>query len=248
VQPRTIHLLRRIVGGGKESKEKLGRRPPLCLVAEADSGLKSLSGRALRGKSKFNLTNYVNIVNYARKGSMKNVIHEIGESLVHFAVNTAEFSKQRGLTEELFPYIYQASRRMSTRAISQYLNLNHKVKISAVSIAKALREADKHWESLYEEVEPAARIFGDAHGDSDAEDVLELDGDAFRALCNQPPTLAMNTDEQRYENYSQYENAMYILRDGWFAFDEDTRQSCLVSIRRQNRVAEETEGKDDEQS
>ena len=241
--------LRRWEGRGKGVERETGAALCPCVpIASGGSILKSFSDRMLCVPEKLNLTNYDTLANYDKEGNMKNMIQEIGESLIQYAHDTAEFSKQRGLTEELFPYIYQASRRMSTRAISQYLSEVHKMKISAVSVAKALREADKHWESLYEEVEPAARIFGDAHGDRDADDVLELEGEMFRGLCNQTPTLAMNSHGQALENYTEYEHAMYLLRDQWFAFDDDTRQSCLASIRRQNRVAEEAEGKDDEQS
>lgn len=231
-----------------------GKCPPTSAVS-LFTIRKSLTHKPLSANSKLNLTNQQTFVNFAKKGSMKNMIQEIGEKLVKYAEDTADFSRQRGLTENLFPYIYQASRRMSTRAISQYLDEAHKVKISAVSIAKALREADKHWASLYEHVEAAARIFGDAHGDLDAGDVLDLDEENFDHLCDQPATLLFKDNGQAFENNEQaiyrdreYRAAVGALQEQWFAFDEDTRQTCLVSVEKQNREAEEVEGKDDEGS
>lgn len=99
--------------------------------------------------------------NYTEVSVIDEGIRETGEALVRYANEDAEFSAQRGLTEQLFPYIYAASKRMSTRAISQYLEQVRKVKLSAATIAKALREQDRHWEALCEEIEPAARLLAD---------------------------------------------------------------------------------------
>lgn len=131
---------------------------------------------------------------------------------------------------------------MSTRAISNYLLEAHKVKLSAVTIGKALRDADKHWLALYEEVEPAARIFGEAHN-LNTETVLGLERDAFLGLSSQPPTLAAATTEQGHISYDRYQEAKSILEQEWFAFDEDTRGTCLGSIpEEQDEGKEEKEG------
>lgn len=157
-------------------------------------------------------------------------VHEIGSALVNHAAEAENFTAQRGLVDQLFPYIYQASRRMSTRAISQFLKDNFKVKLSAVTIAKALRQQDGYWLDLYESVEPAARIFADAHN-MDVEDVLELEVGLFEHLKDQPPTLAMGK-EIIAEKFYEYEGAVHTLRSEWFVFDEDCRKTCLASIPR----------------
>ena len=169
---------------------------------------------------------------------MDKEIKQIGEALASYAKDSAEFSAQRGLTEQLFPYIYQASRRMSTRAISSYLQEAHKVKLSAVTIGKALRNADKYWLAQYEEVEPAARVFGEAHNMS-ADEVLGLEENVFQALCSQPPILGMATEEQGHRNLERYEESKAVLQDVWFAFDEDTRGTCLDSIPEEHDEGEE---------
>ncbi len=161
---------------------------------------------------------------------MQDGMKEIGQSLVEHANVTAEFSAQRGLTEELFPYIYQASRRMSTRAISAYLQDAHKVKLSAVTIAKALREADKHWCALYDSIEPSASIVAEACELGGAYSVLELSKDEFEAVCSQPPVLAAVDGKHAGEKFFGYKRAAEELREEWFSLDEEIRQTCLSSI------------------
>jgi hypothetical protein len=56
----------------------------------------------------------------------------MGERLVQCA-QEQEISA-RGRISELFPYIYQASKRMNTRAISSFLTDNFGLELSAVGI------------------------------------------------------------------------------------------------------------------
>jgi len=119
---------------------------------------------------------------------------------------------------------------MSTRAISKFLKDNFKVKLSAVTVAKALREPDKYWLAWYEEIEPAARVVAEAH-DIDVEDLLELEAGAYYSLKNEPPTLTTSRGRNdALEKSLEYEGAVSILEAQWFSFDEDCRNTCLASI------------------
>ena len=51
---------------------------------------------------------------------MKDIMNQVRQALVEHA-KQADFSAQRGLIDELFPAIFQASKRMSLRAISRWL-------------------------------------------------------------------------------------------------------------------------------
>ena len=68
---------------------------------------------------------------------MVNKIVNIGEELVGHA-KQADTSR-RGLADELFPYIWIASKQMSTRAISAWLQEKQNIKLSAATIAKVVR-------------------------------------------------------------------------------------------------------------
>jgi hypothetical protein len=153
-------------------------------------------------------------------------VGEIGAGLLEYAEQEAEFSA-RGLLGELFPYIFQASRRMSARAISRWLAEGPKVKLSAVSIAKALRNPEKYWEEFADFVEPQARIVENA-----------LDWPMEEFLYNQEgfldhvgdkknlPKVSGDTTEEELCSLDEYRAAVIFLRENWFSLDSSVRDKC----------------------
>jgi len=151
-------------------------------------------------------------------------LSEIGNDLRRYAENEAEFSA-RGVIDELFPSIYMASKRMSTRAISRWLMETHKIKLSPVTIAKALRESDKHWEEYFETIEPSAQIFGNAHDASMADFLLDLN--VFSVLRSNEKKLKFSGEAGCHE----YQKAAEIIEQEWFqALDERAREECSQFI------------------
>jgi hypothetical protein len=82
----------------------------------------------------------------------------VGPKLVAHS-KSAEFSAARGRVVELFPFIYAASERMSARAISQFLEKEQGIKLSSVTINKALRDPDRYWNAFFDLIEHSARVF-----------------------------------------------------------------------------------------
>ena len=82
---------------------------------------------------------------------------DVGQKLVGHS-KAAEFTANRGLVVELFPFIFEASERMSARAISRFLLEEQNIKLSAVTITKALNEPQKNWISFFESIEPSAKV------------------------------------------------------------------------------------------
>ena len=82
---------------------------------------------------------------------------DVGQKLVGHS-KSAEFTANRGLVVELFPFIFEASERMSARAISRFLQEEQNIRLSAVTITKALNDPKKSWISFFETVEPSATI------------------------------------------------------------------------------------------
>ena len=155
---------------------------------------------------------------------MNTKLNEIGNDLRRYSENEAEFSA-RGVIDELFPSIYMASKRMSTRAISRWLMETHKIKLSPVTIAKALRESDKHWEEYFETIEPVAHIFGTAHDASMADFLLDLN--VFSVLRSNEKNLKFSGEE----GYSEYQKSAGIIEQDWFqALDERAREECSQFI------------------
>lgn len=61
------------------------------------------------------------------------------------------------LTTRLFPYMHLASRRMSLRGISRWLEEKHGVNLSYASISRAMNRPKHHLQQLAEYVAPIAR-------------------------------------------------------------------------------------------
>ena len=151
-------------------------------------------------------------------------LSEVGCDLRRYAEMEAEFSA-RGAVDELFPYIYMASKRMSTRAISRWLKDTHKIKLSPVTIAKALRESDKYWKAFFKTIEPAAQIFGDAHSVYMAD--FLMNHELFSGLRSSEKNLTLSGEE----GYDEYQRAAEIIERDWFkALDEGMREECARYI------------------
>jgi hypothetical protein len=80
---------------------------------------------------------------------------EVGQKLVGHS-KSAEFTATRGLVIELFPFIFEASDRMSARAIGRFLEQEQKIKLSQVTITRALNDPKKSWLSYFDNIEPEA--------------------------------------------------------------------------------------------
>ena len=161
----------------------------------------------------------------------------VGRELVQYAMET-KFSRQRGIVDELFPYMFLAARKMTSRQISAWLQKEKGIKLSFVSIAKALREPDKHWEAMAERVEPAARVLEEAYR-VHMRDLLS-DKELFEK-CRQetPEPFKGKTDRPGWGlACGEIGYAFDTLDQEWFWFDDRVRMACLEYMRRRDREAE----------
>jgi hypothetical protein len=156
-------------------------------------------------------------------------LQEAGRRLVDHAESIG--TTARGLVTDLFPYIYAASKRMSTRAISSFLQKDHNVQISPATIARALRDPQKHVEVFAETVEPHARILAEVHG----VDILALLKDEkgfFKLTVKNRELLANNSDEQIALSL-QYEEARSFIVRTWFTVAPELRAMTYKVIEEQ---------------
>ena len=84
-------------------------------------------------------------------------LNAVGQKLVGHSKST-EFTANRGLVVQLYPFIFEASHRMSARAVSRYLQEENNIKLSAVTITKALNDPQKSWIAFFETIEAPATI------------------------------------------------------------------------------------------
>jgi hypothetical protein len=155
-----------------------------------------------------------------------NYNYDIGKELLTYAKEEAEFTAQRSLLDDLFPFIYVASRRMSLRAISRWLKDAYDISISYNALANAMRNEDKKWADLLEDLESAARIFAKGH-DSTPEDVLK-DFNYFQFLESQ--NCVISDAEMSYEliekEIKEITESARVLRNRWFNLPEEARVQC----------------------
>jgi hypothetical protein len=156
--------------------------------------------------------------------TMNEDLRKMGLDLIESSRLTEEFSAQRGLINELFPYVYEASKRMSGRAISRWLESSG-VKLGPVTIAKALRNPKPYWQELADEIEPAARIFSDAY-DISMKDAL-MNEEAFSHCRTQPPLCDCATRDGVMDSMKEIEDAGTKLVNQWYKLSRATREACL---------------------
>ena len=154
---------------------------------------------------------------------MKDVLTDVGKEFLEHA-SEAEFSAGRGIVVELFPFIFVASKRLSTRAISRWLEETKGIKLSFVTIAKALRNPRESFEKFFDGIEPAAKYFVNAHPKTKLEAVLSSK-DVFEFMRKAPPSLSddLLTDEK------DYGEAASVLA-GWFTIPDEARRAVLAHV------------------
>jgi hypothetical protein len=174
----------------------------------------------------FQLTLLVRVLHMVHKVIMNTKelnLNSIGNSLLEHS-SEADFTA-RGVVEDLFPFIVQASRRMSTRAISQFLQQKHEVKLSYVTIGRALRDPNKYWNIYYDQIEQAAWTVAKHHGKLVKEFITEPE--KYQEMLETKPVYVVDLskfpDEAQAVMFAEaeYLDAQRILDGKWFCFDED---------------------------
>lgn len=171
---------------------------------------------------------------------MKTSLQELGAKLVEESRLNEEFSFQRGLINKLFPFIYEASKRMSCRGISRWLEANG-TKLSAATIAKALRNPQSYWQEIYEDIQPAALIFARAH-EADPDDILE-NFDLFFCLKDRPPVIEGKTPDVLNDLLNEYHAACGKIQQDWFSIPAIAREICLSNVSDEDKAPAESEQK-----
>ena len=181
-----------------------------------------------RMQPKINFDNLVNLGNIGfvmdEDDEKPASLIDVGHKLVDHSKST-EFTASRGLVIELFPFIFEASERMSARAISRFLLEEQKIKLSAVTITKALNDPVKSWIAFFEEIAPAATVIAKWHKPASFKFLFisktayearigpENDNPISRALFRGATALLMPARAA----------ADKLLREKWFTIGQATR-------------------------
>jgi hypothetical protein len=127
-------------------------------------------------------------------------IQDIGRQLVEHAEHVETFSARRGIVEELFPFIFEASQRMSLRAISRWLASEQQITVSPQAIAKAMRDPGKYWVRALEGIESSVRTVATAHDLALTQ--LLIDPSAMEYVRATPPAFS-NPDDEAFRRYDK---------------------------------------------
>lgn len=147
-------------------------------------------------------------------------IARIGADLVD-ASQTREPSASE-LLSELFPYVHEASRRMSTRGIRDWLKENHGIYISQPTLSRALRNPEKYRQAFAEFIEPWARRVEEAIPPS-LQDFL-FDDRVFKHFVDElPPHSAFEPGSEEAREYEEVAEAVELLENRWFSLSQETR-------------------------
>ena len=148
---------------------------------------------------------------------------DIGKSLAEHSTQ-AEFTA-RGAVDDLFPFIYVASKRMSVRAISKWLEEQHNVKISHVSISKALNNADEHFQKITDKVFETALILEEeiTYDAAPFNSMFQFlfSEKAFEEACHKTMNFRLADTSAGFE-FSLFDT----IRANWFTLPVEVRDKC----------------------
>ena len=150
----------------------------------------------------------------------------VGSSLIEHVRDAA--SSRPGIVEELFPYIVQASKKISARAITRFLEKEHGVKISYVTVGRALRDPLKYWNLYYNRVEDQAWIVAETHS-KNLKDFMS-EPEKYQAMLDEKPVYLCDGPDGIFEAELAYNNAVADLDSKWFCFDEEILEEARQYI------------------
>ena len=155
---------------------------------------------------------------------------EIGKQLVEFSQKDG--LSVRGALEDLFPYIFAVSKRLSTRKVSEWLEESHGIKISYSSVAKALKNSDGYIQAT------ASEFYGSS---------LVLDKSLIDQNCNGLDVLGSSqlfgllvTDDILDSDSNEFVSSVVNdLKETWFPLPKKYREKCL-EVMREKKLQQET--------
>jgi hypothetical protein len=154
----------------------------------------------------------------------------VGQNLMSHA-KSFNPNARRGLVVELFPAIYGANKHMSARSISKFLKEKHGIKLSAVTIIKALNDPKKSWNQFFDTIEPYVEAY-ERWEKSAKRDEFLFDDQAFKAI-----KFPGREFVRKHLLKFAFAQAINVLREKWFTID------IVIRIEARTYLAERLLGK-----
>jgi hypothetical protein len=131
------------------------------------------------------------------------------------------------VTTRLFPYLLLASRRMTTREMSAWLDKEKGVKLSAPMITKGLNRPDLHLGRIAAFVEPLAAFITavyHASGETPKSLLYGKDPQTGRAVLDEMDEMTWHAPDGRSDSVTE---AFGSLREVWDPIPEEVKWMCL---------------------
>jgi hypothetical protein len=155
---------------------------------------------------------------------------EVGRKLLDHS-QQAEFTAKRGAVVELFPYIFAAHERMSARAIGRFLEKEQGIKLSPVTITKALNDPKRSWNAFFDLLEPYALIF-------QKESTFPLTDFLFKDKNIKDGNHLVVRLSKKLAFSAEFDQADKILREKWFSIELDIRLKARPYLEGRLRLKE----------
>jgi len=141
---------------------------------------------------------------------------KIGVDLLKYASNSVGEGK-RGLIDQIYPFVHEASRTMGLREISRWLR-ERGLGVSHATISRALRKPELHWKGYFDtRVKPHAKALRCAWG-IPMRDFLFVSSSEFNSL-------SLDKALSSYDE-SEINVPANILSEEWFMLPAKTREHC----------------------
>src|SRR5215470_11466403 len=155
----------------------------------------------------------------------------VGKNLLKHS-NAQPVRVPEGFLGYIYPQVLVASRRMTVREVSHWLEQKEGVYVSAVTVAKALREPAKNWDIFWRQ-----RLWSSVADVCRAHDVKPEDflfsRDAFIRLKRSKPILRLKHADDSTEEFFRiagYNSALKEIEDSWFSVDDKAIAEFTVPL------------------
>lgn len=151
---------------------------------------------------------------------MNDTLRNAGRELVEVS-RGPDVRPPYGIMDELFPFVFEASGRMSIRAICRWLE-SKGVSVSPMTVSRALRKPDVYWQKHAGRVEPWALLVAHAQDVDPAQ--LLFDRNCWEFVKDRPPTMRKHAGMG--ETIDTYNDAKAGLAECWFVLSDATMAEC----------------------
>jgi hypothetical protein len=142
------------------------------------------------------------------------------------------------------------SHSQSARAICRFLEEKHGIKVSYVTVGRALRDPQKYWNLYFDSIERRAWNVAEAH-DKTLRDFIS-EPEKYQEMLEGKPVFQFDgkpDPEDLFAAADSYKYSVKVLDEKWFCFNGDILEEARFHLLKRfvRKPAPENDGEDDDQ-